>query len=300
MGERIVDGAKIDRLVLAMAQARLPKDDRFQRNVDAVLFRIRPPALWNEKHAAWTPARAELLEAARVGTSNEMHAYWKDYHAVTSREIGSALQPGEIAALDEAIALPAGKALYERRLAELRAANGDGLFEMDPLPNADRKREAAEAKKRWEAIPAAERAKAQVLLAATPCAPCGRTVSEALERFLAGQSQWLTEVLGNMFGSTDYHLVEAWISAVNTKLAASLPVESKKQVLGTLEMRKDASLAFKFNYYAKDRADGGLHVIEFARGSPYYVEVSALAPGMAAGQSRTLYRDVEGVVSDKP
>jgi hypothetical protein len=300
IAEQVVDDVKIDRLVLAIAQANLAKDERFQRNLDAVLFRLRPADVWNEQHAAWKPARAALIEIARSGTSDQMHAYWKDYHNVTWRELASTFQPGELLAFRDFVASPAGHASLERRLAEQRAANGDGLYEMDPLPNADRKREALEAKKKWEALPAADRKAAEAFLAKAPCGPCYRPPAEVLEHFLDGQAKWLTEVLGNMLGSTDYHLVDVWLASLDGRLKTALPVSSKKQVIGVLEMRKDGALAFRIKFYAKDRADGGQHVLEFPRGHPNYAEVAALAPGLAAGQSRTLYHDEDGIVSDQP
>jgi hypothetical protein len=77
-------------------------------------------------------------------------------------------------------------------------------------------------------------------------------------------------------------------------------VDSKKQLLGTLEMRGDSALVFRITFYWNNASDGGHLALEFPKSHPRYAEVLALAPGIAAGQSRVLYRDKGGVVSDKP
>jgi len=93
---------------------------------------------------------------------------------------------------------------------------------------------------------------------------------------------------------------DAWRAQIDAKLTAQLPVDSKKQILGTLELRDDASLVFRFTFYWNNAADGGRIELEFPKSHPRYAEVLALAPTLARGQPRALYRDVNGVISDKP
>ena len=77
-------------------------------------------------------------------------------------------------------------------------------------------------------------------------------------------------------------------------------MDSKKQLLGTLEMRNDAALVFRFTFSWNAAADGGRLALEIPKSHPGYAETLALAPGLATGQSRVLYRDKDGVIDDKP
>ena len=298
---QVVAATGLDRIVVATAQSRLLADAKFMEKVDYFMYRVRPPSLWDAKHAAWAPARAALLEAARPETLRQMREYWDTaLHVLLVREVESSFQPGELRSFVEFAATPGAKAYFERRLAELRAKNGEMLYDLDPQGAAELARRAKEARKAFDALPAAEKKKLEAFLADTRCGECYRPPAVAMEKYVAGESGWLVEVLTNQFESTDSRVVERWVAAIGGKLHASLPVDSKKQLLGVLEMRRDSSLAFAYKFYWHDRPDGGSHTLDFPAGHPNYAEVRALAPGLAAGQSRVLYRDEHGVIDDKP
>lgn len=294
------EASGIDRIAIATAQSMLPADSKFQDNIDAFLFRVRPPALWDAKSPAWAPARAALITIARPETLRQTQEYWKDLKPLLAREVESTFQPGEAEAFLEFANTAGGKAYFERRLAELRAKNGEALYDLEPAGPADLVKSAAAAKKKYDALPPAEKKQVEAFLAGAKCARCYRPPATAMENYISGESKWLTEVFGLKLQSTDYTVVDRWVTAMNDKLGATLPVDSKKQLLGVLEMRKDTSLAFTVKYYYNDKPDGGTLLFEFAKGHPNYGDVLALAPGLAAGQSRVLYRDKSGVINDKP
>jgi hypothetical protein len=301
VAEQIVNVTQLDKLILALAQARLPTDPKFQSKLDYYLYEVRPPALWNEKHPAWAPARAALLVVARENTAHDIKEYWVDLHPLTIRELHSSFTTlPEEEMLRAFVESPGGKAWYERQLAEVRAKNGQTLFEIDPESPAQLAAHAQEARKRFDALPAAEKKRVDEFFAGAKCEKCYRPPAVVIEKFIAGQVGWLVEVLTNMFSPKDYRVADGWKAALDSKLAGILPVDSKKQVLGTLELKPDASLAFRFNFYWNDRADGGALTLEFPRGHPNYAEVLALAPGLAVGKPRQLYRDERGVIGDKP
>ncbi len=295
-----VDATGLDRIIVATAQSGLLANPKFQEKIDYFMYRVRPPSLWDAKHAAWAPARAALLETARPETMRQMKDYWPDLHTVLVREAESSFQPGELRSFVEFTSTPGAKAYFEKRLAELRAKNGEMLYDLDPQAAAELAKRAKDARKAYDALPAAEKKQVETFLANAKCGECYRPPAVAMEKYVAGEAQWLTEVLTGKFESTDYTVVDRWVAALNGKLQASLPVDSKKQLLGVLEMRRDTSLAFTYKFYWHDKADGGSHTLEFPPGHPNYAEVRAYAPGLAAGQSRVLYRDKEGVIDDKP
>ena len=156
------------------------------------------------------------------------------------------------------------------------------MFSLDPAAGPALEKLAADARKRFDALPAAEKKRVDEF---TPSAH-----AKAIDRWIERQSGWIAEVLLLHLGSVDYKARDAWRAALDTKFAASLPVDSKKQLLGTLEMRPDATLVFRFSKLA----------LEIPKAAPQYAEALALAPGLAAGKPRVLYRGQDGVVSDKP
>ena len=297
---QLVDAAHLDRIVIAQAQARLPGDAKFQEKVDYYMYRLRPPALWDAKHPAWAPARAAFIPIARPETMRQMKEYWTSLQPLLKREAESSFQPGEAVAFLAFAQSPGGQAYFDRRLAELRAKNGEALYELDPESPAELARRAKEARARFDALPAAEKKRVEAFLAGAQCAACYRPPATAMEKYIEDETAWLTEVLASQFQSTGSQAVDGWMAAVDAKLHTALPVDSRKQLLGVLEMGRDGALAFRFKFYWHDKADGGTHTLAFARGSPSYAEVLALAPGLAAGQSRALYRDELGVIDDKP
>ena len=135
------------------------------------------------------------------------------------------------------------------------------------------------------------------------CTECGNKSNvQFLDIYLNDRIRWMAEVMAMHWlgDSTEYRKRETNRAALEARFASKLPVASTKQLLGTLEMRPDAALVFRISFYANNAVDGGKLALEFPRSHPRYSEVLALAPGIAAGQSRVLYRDRDGVIGDKP
>lgn len=299
--EQAAEASQIDRIVVATAQSKLMAEPKFQEKIDYFMYRIRPPAVWNPSDPAWAPARAMLIATSRNDTLRQVQEYWTQLHPLLVREVGSSLQPGEVEALNEFAGSLGGRAYFERRLAELRAKNGEMLFDLEPEAPAALAKHAQEAKRKYEALPAAEKKRVETFLAGDQCGKCYRPPAVAMEKFIASQSDWLVEVFTGQFGSGDYYkAAEGLVDAVNAKLKVSMPVDSKKQVLGTLEMRKDSSLAFTLRFFWNNKADGGALTLQFPKDHPNYREVAALAPNLAPGARRVLYRDENGDINDQP
>jgi len=295
-----IEAGPLDRIIVATAQGKLMADAHFRENVEYFLYRVRPPEQWGPKHPAWAPARGALMTAARPETLRQMKDYWRDLQPVLAREMQSSFQPGELAAFTEFANSAAGAAYLDRRLAEIRAKNADAFYDLEPEAPADLAKHLSDSRKRFDALPASEKKRVEDFLHGPKCAQCYRPAGQVMDDFIAHESDWLREVFTNQFESTDYHAVDTWVEAINSQLKDTLPVNSKKQVLGTLEMRKDSSLGFTFHFYWHDKADGGALTLEFPAAHAAYREVAALAPGLAPGQSRVLYRDTAGVISDQP
>jgi hypothetical protein len=208
-----------------------------------------------------------------------------------ARELAFSYRADFVAAVRDFALSPAGQAYFGRRLAEARVKAGESMFSLDPQPQAVLEKLAVDARRRFDALTPAEKSRVKAF-----------TEDEGvwLDKYISRQSTWISEVLVNHLGDIPYQARDAWRMEIDRKFASVLPVDSKKQLLGTLELRPDASLVFRFTFYANDAADGGRLALEFAKTHPRYAEVLALAPALARGQPRVLYRDANGVITDKP
>ncbi|HLX24598.1 MAG TPA: hypothetical protein VKR38_14720 [Usitatibacter sp.] len=298
--ELAAEASKLDRIVVATAQSKLFPDPKFQDRIDYFMYRIRPPAVWDPANPAWAPARTTLIAIARPETLRQLQDYWKQLHPLLIREMESSFQPGEAVAFNEFASSTGGNAYFERRLAELRAKNGEMFYDLEPEAAATLAKRAQEAKKKYDGLPAAEKKRVETFLAGEQCAKCYRPPAVAMEHFITGQSDWLAGVFGSQFESTDSKVVDAWVDVINGKLKATIPGDTKKQILGVLEMRKDSSLAFTLKFYWNNKADGGSLTLQFPKDHPSYKEVAALAPNIAPGARRVLYRDENGIIDDQP
>jgi len=282
----------LDRLILANARATLATDPKAAQHIDDLMYGLRPPALWNAKHPAWAPARKALTELVGQESNAWVQKYWRESALNTHvRELAGSYRADFLATVREFAESPAGQAYFGRRLADARAKAGEAMFSLDPQPQATLDKLALEARRRFDALPAADKARVKAF---------AEDEGVWLDKYIASQSRWIAEVIVMHLGDIDYRVRDAWRAQIDAKLAAQLPVDSKKQSLGTLELRDDASLVFRFTFHWNNAADGGRIALEFPKSHPRYAEVLALAPALTRGQPRALYRDVNGVISDKP
>jgi hypothetical protein len=295
---RIVEATALDRLILANARAKLAGDPKVEKRVDDFLYNLRKPALWNSAHPSWAPVRAALMEEVARESNEWLRGYWPQASKIHVMDLAGGYRLQDILVMQEFALSEGGKAYYGKRLAEARVKAGEAMFSLDPASTPTLQKLAGEAKKRFDALPAAEKKRVEEFIAPLPCGECGHAY--AIERWIAGQSKWIAEVLVNHLSDVDYKKREAWNAALNAKFASVLPVDSKKQLLGTLELRPDATLVFRFTFPQGDSATGGNLALEIPRSAPQYAETLALAPGLASGKGRVLYRGEDGIVSDKP
>ena len=299
---KIMEATQLDRLILANARAKALADPKSGQALDDLMYRVRPAALWGPSHPAWPPARAAMTEhVAREGNA-WLAQYWSESALKTHvRELAYSYLPKDIGAVQEFAESAGGRAWFARRLAEARVKSGEAMFSLDPEAPAALQRKLAEARKRFDALPPAEKQRVTAWIdGKAACDACGRAFSQTLEAYIAEQSRWISEVLVSHLTSIPYSASDPWRAALESQFAAQLPVDSKKQLLGTLAMKDDATLVFRFTFYANGASNGGALALEIPKSHAAYAETLALAPGLAAGQSRVLYRDKQGVVSDKP
>src|SRR5262249_17490745 len=156
----------------------------------------------------------------------------------------------EIGTVVEFAESPGGRAWFARRLAEARAKAGEAMFSLDPASPADLQRLAADARKRFDALPAPEKQRVAAWVDGKVCDACGRSLAEAFESNINAQTRWIADVMVSHMSDVHYQVRDRWRSELDSRFAAQLPVDSKKQLLGTLAMKGDATLVFRFTFYA--------------------------------------------------
>jgi hypothetical protein len=302
LAARISEVAALDRLVLANGRSQALADPKVDQRLDDLLYKLRGPALWDAKHPAWAPARAALREKVARESNEWIAAFWRESASKTHvGELASGYRREYLAELLAFAESPGGAAWFARRVADARANAGEAMFSRDAATSAQLQKAALDARRRFDALPAAEKQRVKSFTDDPACGGCGaKSNAQFLDIVLDGQSRWMGEVMLLHLTDIDYRKLGAWRAELDTQFLARLPVDSKKQLLGTLEMRPDAALIFRFTFYWNDAANGGRLALELPRSHPNYAETLALAPGIAPGQSRVLYRDENGVTSDKP
>ena len=281
---RIMDATSLDRVILANARAQAMADPAYEQRFDEWLYQLRKPALWSSSHPAWKPAREALREMAARESGQWVGEYWRTQaRAIHVRELAFTFKPDYVASVREFAESEAGKAWFARRLALARAGSGEAMFSLDPATPAQLERLAAEARRRVEALLAAEKQRVKAFEEGD---------ARWLETYVKRQSEWIAQVLLGHMGDVHYRTRDAWRAELDARFAAQLPVDSRKQLLGTLEMRREGTIVL--------RLDGSNLALEFSRSHPRHDEMLALAPGLVPGRSRVIYRDRDGTIGDKP
>ena len=304
LAARIIETAQLERLVLAQARAKALADPKLEQALDDEMYRLRGAALWNSQHPAWAPARNALREMA-ARDSNQWIAQFESSEAARTgvRDLAGSYRREYLADLLAFAESQGGAAYFARRLAEARVRGGESIYSVDPATPAQLQQLAADARKRFEALPPAEKQRVKAYTVDIACTECGNKSNvQFLDLYLDDRIRWMAEMMAMHWlgDSMEYRKRDANRAELEARFAAKLPVASNKQLLGTLEMRPDAALVFRVTFYANNAVDGGRLALEFPKSHPRYAEVLALVPGLAAGQSRVLYRDRDGVIGDKP
>src|SRR5258706_1182173 len=157
---RIMEVAALDRLILANARATLATDPKAAQHLDDLMYGVRPPAMWNAKHPAWAPTRKALTELVGQESNAWVQKYWRESALNTHvRELAGSYRAEFLTTVREFAESPAGQAYFGRRLADARAKAGEAMFSLYPQPQGALDKLAVEARRRFDALPAADKAR---------------------------------------------------------------------------------------------------------------------------------------------
>lgn len=112
----------------------------------------------------------------------------------------------------------------------------------------------------------------------------------------------VADVIGNILRSDLGGLVhrdgEAIARAVRAAVPA-MPPQSPKVYLGTVTMRADRTLDLAIEYHQGERL-AGTYKLSYAQDALHWQDVARGVPGMKPGETRFLYRDPHGQLTDAP
>lgn len=156
LAAQISEVAALDRLVLANGRARALADPKAEQRLDELLYKLRGPALWDARHPAWAPARGALREKVARESNEWMARFWRDSAIkIHVGELASSYRREYLAELLAFAQSAGGRAWFARRVAQARVQAGEAMFSLDPATPAQLERLAADARRRFEALPVA-------------------------------------------------------------------------------------------------------------------------------------------------
>jgi len=128
------------------------------------------------------------------------------------------------------------------------------------------------------------------------------TNSHLGQQLLGMENNVISDVALNILSSDLEAILIAHGDAIARTVRAAVPAmppASTKAYLGTVTMRPNRTLELAIEYHDHYRL-AGTYRLEYAPGSLHWAEIAAATPGIAPGESRFLYRDPGGHLSDTP
>jgi hypothetical protein len=275
---------------LALLLGRYMSAQRWDVVLDETLYRLAPRGAWGPEHPAWKPARAALATALRnasveraKGEAGEML-----YHVVRDHAPSDAAERAEAVAFYRS---PGGQAFLDRREWALRERTYGLPFVAETQSRDEVERRSKATEKTLLELPEAQTSAVYDFTNA----PLGEQLQKV-------QNGIVADIAGNILRSELDATVLDRLDALGREVRAAVPAmppPSTKTYLGTVTMRPDRTLDVVVEQYSLLRKDG-TYPFSYAPDALHWKDVAAGAPGIAPGDTRFLYVDAGGRLSDEP
>jgi hypothetical protein len=275
---------------LALLLGRLKSAQRWDVVLDETLYRLAPRGAWGPEHPAWQPARAALATALRKASAEcaKGQAGEMLYHVVRDHAPSDAAERAEAVAFYRS---PGGQAFLDRRESALRERTYGLPFVVESESRDEVVRRSKVTEKTLLELPEAQTSAVYDFTNA----PLG-------ERLMKVENGVVADTAGNILRSELDSTVLDRLDALGREVRAAVPAmppPSTKTYLGTVTMRPDRTLDVVVEQYSVLRKDG-TYPLSYAPDALHWKDVAAGAPGIAPGQTRVLYVDPDGRLSDAP
>jgi hypothetical protein len=264
---------------------------RWNELLDEELYTIAPKGAWSEKHPAWRAARASLAMAIRRESLSRLDGdAGRMLHEVVIEHYSS-FSADERARTIAFYESPGGRAWLDLRQEAVAEAAYGQPYAIETASRADYKRALMAAKKKVRHLPDDQTQ-----------AVYDFTNSHLGQQLVGMENNVISDVALNILSSDLEAILIAHGDAIARTVRAAVPAmppPSTKAYLGTVTMRSNRTLELAIEYHDHYRL-AGTYRLEYAPGSLHWAEVAAATPGIAPGESRFLYRDPGGHLSDTP
>jgi hypothetical protein len=278
--------------VLGLLVGRIKVEQRWNEILDEILYAVAPRGVWDPKHPAWKPARAVAAAVLRRESAAQ-------FERETSRSIHNVVVDYYLDILNDeererAMAFftsPGGRVWIEARDCYLSEHTYGLPFRDETEPRAAYERRAAAVKKKLLNLPD-EQTNAVYEFNNSPL---GERLFQAQNRLVADSAG---NVLQSELGGVALEHRETVAREVRAKVKG-VPPASEKTYLGTVTMRADRGLDVSVEQYDFLR-HVGTYPMHYDADALHWRDVAAGVPGIAPGETRPIYRDAAGRLSDRP
>lgn len=287
---RFVDGMHGE--TIAIELGRMVYRKRWEQVLTEGLYLIAPRGAWNERHPAWAPARQVLADALRRESVQWLAANRDRVRLVINDRSMREMTDDERERIAAFFETTGGQVWRDSReaFARERAYGLPLVVESEPL--AEYQRTKAEREKALLALPEATDGKVVYDFMQSP-------LGDKLLRLQNGE--WARGVVSIFTSELDAIVLEkrAALSAAVRAAVPGVPPSSDKAYLGTVTMAPDRTFTVVVEHYRYlDLA--GKYTLVYKANDLHWSDIAAAAPAIKAGETRAIYRDASGHLSDRP
>jgi hypothetical protein len=264
---------------------------RWNEILDEALYTFAPKGRWGPDHPAWPAARAALADAVRAASVADLRGETGTMVREVVDEHYSSLDPAEAAQAVAFYESPGGRAFRDSR-EKILAEKTYGLPFVVETESSDAYEHAMDdARQRLLNLPDDQTERVYDF-----------NQSKVGEFLLALENDTIADIIGNIMRSALQSIVEQHADELARTVRAAVPTmppPSDKVYLGTATMNQDRAIDLVIEYHEGYRT-AGTYRLSYAPGDRHWHDVVDGLPDLARGETRFLYRDPRGRLSDAP
>jgi hypothetical protein len=276
---------------IAVEVGRMAYRKRWEQVLTEGLYLIAPRGAWNETHPAWAPARQALADALRRESAQWLAANRDRVRLVINDRSMREMTEEERERTAAFFETRGGQVWRDSREAFARERAYGLPLVVESAPRADYQRTKAEKEKALLALPDATDGKVVYDFMQSP-------LGDKLLQLQNGE--WARGIVSIFTSDFDAIVLEkraALAAAVRT--VPGVPPPSDKAYLGTVTMAPDRTFTVVVEHYRYlDLA--GKYTLVYQASDLHWSDVAAAVPAIKAGETRAIYRDRTGRLTDRP
>ena len=278
--------------IRAVHLGRYVSQGRWNELLDEALWTMAPKGRWSPDHPAWKPAREALARVLRAASVARLAGETGRLVRQVVNEHYSSLEPDDAAKAVAFYESPGGRVFRDFREKVLAETSYGMPYVVETAPRETLRREMEAAKDRLLNLPDEQTQ-----------AVYDFNHSKVGELLMGIENNIVADVIGNIMRSDMTALLNrddapAIVRQVRAAVPG-MPPASDKDYLGTATMRADRGFDLAIEYHESFRT-AGTYKLSYARGDLHWQDVAAGLPGIKPGETRFLYRDPRGRLSDTP